>query len=841
MANIVINKTAFLDAPITVDSLHGMTFTNESGAHQFVISAMQGGNPLALTGSVSARFMRANNTTILLTGSVTNGKAVITLHQDCYNVPGRFQLAIFNTVSGTTTCIYAAIGTVQRTVAGDLIDSGEAVPDISELLAQIDACEQATAAANAAATKAVRYDSAQTLTETQKAQARENIDGASVGDVNDLKSAFNETTITVLDGAMTPTTHAVTDWVSGWVRDNGTFGLAQNICRTGFVNFGSVIGFVPFTIKSGFKIQLNEYTTASESAFVGRVGEYQTLDYRVNLDPAHYYAITIKRTDNANFTPADIPADVLSYISYANAFDDEVSEIHEEIDAINFNTINPALSNNGYISATGQPQTNSGWGYSAFIPLDRCEKFIVNFAYSTSVVCNIAYYTSNSFATFVSGYYTHASDQQKDITFNKSDFPATARYVVFCGHKSYANIVTLYNKNNATLEDVDDAVAECKEYADEIASIPGNPYVSVFHDNFITQKADWVELNGENIWTFDTTNHTLTPTETGGYVNNVLTNAIGLNRNYAADKRTARVVVTLYSSTVMNIHLYRRATTGGYPNESMFVIDCNSGKLKMCKLNGRTIVPGEFVVTGDVSIVSGTKYVVDIIKNEQHYELKVCNFATRAEAGEIHIDDSWAGGSLIGFYGFSLASGTPFVIHSFDVSIIDHPVLCICGDSITEGVGASKPSKGFANLLRKQVPNSVISAEASDIISDIVARFDTEYSIIKPKVLFVTIGTNDPSVGVLYGTIKTKCAENGIKLYLNHIPTDVSGGMNLAEKNAVIDGYDVDGVMFDYVSHVNNDLSAAIDTTLFPDGIHPNDAGCVKMLERIMFDSNIVN
>lgn len=191
MANIVINKTAFLDAPITVDSLHGMTFTNESGAHQFVISAMQGGNPLALTGGVSARFMRANNTTILLTGSVTGGKAVITLHQDCYNVPGRFQLAIFNTVSGTTTCIYAAIGTVQRTVAGELIDSGEAVPDISDLLAQIDACEQATAAANAAATKAVRYDTAQTLTETQKAQARANVDGASVGDVNDLKSALH--------------------------------------------------------------------------------------------------------------------------------------------------------------------------------------------------------------------------------------------------------------------------------------------------------------------------------------------------------------------------------------------------------------------------------------------------------------------------------------------------------------------------------------------------------------------------------------------------------------------------------------------------------------------------
>jgi len=256
MANIVINKTAFLDAPITVDSLHGMTFTNESGAHQFVISAMQGGNPLALTGSVSARFMRANNTTILLTGSVTNGKAVITLHQDCYNVPGRFQLAIFNTVSGTTTCIYAAIGTVQRTVAGDLIDSGEAVPDISELLAQIDACEQATAAANAAATKAVRYDSAQTLTYAQKVQARANVDGASVGDVNNLKSALSFYNFGLFNGRIdwNTTNNTVTLGTGFFIYGGSYTGIssATTLAYTDFNNTtalvcnGSTFSFVPF-------------------------------------------------------------------------------------------------------------------------------------------------------------------------------------------------------------------------------------------------------------------------------------------------------------------------------------------------------------------------------------------------------------------------------------------------------------------------------------------------------------------------------------------------------------------------------------------------------------------
>lgn len=207
MATIVLNKTTFLNAPITVESLSGVTFGNESRSHKFVISCMQNGELVNLTGSVSARFIRSNGTTILLAGSdyatIEDGKAVVTLHQDCYNVPGRFQLAIFNTNTSeqTTACIYACVGTVQRTQSGELIDSGEAVPDITELIAQMEACEQATtnantatsnantatAAANAAAeaastageSKFVRYDAAQTLTDTQKGTALGNIGGAS--------------------------------------------------------------------------------------------------------------------------------------------------------------------------------------------------------------------------------------------------------------------------------------------------------------------------------------------------------------------------------------------------------------------------------------------------------------------------------------------------------------------------------------------------------------------------------------------------------------------------------------------------------------------------------------
>lgn len=152
---IVLNKNSFLDVPIQVEPMHGVTFSNENKGHKFVVSCMRGGELLTLTGTVTARFMRANNTTILIAGNdytgIVDGKAVVTLPQDCYNVPGRFQMAIFLTADGATSCIYACVGSVQRTQNEELIDSGEAVPSLTELLAQIDACEQATADATAAA------------------------------------------------------------------------------------------------------------------------------------------------------------------------------------------------------------------------------------------------------------------------------------------------------------------------------------------------------------------------------------------------------------------------------------------------------------------------------------------------------------------------------------------------------------------------------------------------------------------------------------------------------------------------------------------------------------------
>lgn len=136
---ITISRTVDLTKPVQVENLRGYVFTGEIGGHTFEFDGVSTG----LTGY----FMRANHTTIALQGSGNT----LTLARDCYNVPGRFQLAVFATDGSDTTCIYAAVGAVVTSRDSTLIDSGSAVPTLDTLLAQIEACRDAAALANAAA------------------------------------------------------------------------------------------------------------------------------------------------------------------------------------------------------------------------------------------------------------------------------------------------------------------------------------------------------------------------------------------------------------------------------------------------------------------------------------------------------------------------------------------------------------------------------------------------------------------------------------------------------------------------------------------------------------------
>ena len=161
MANIIISRTANLDRPGNTEFLSGTLFADENLAHTFAISATRNGAEIALSGVVTACFIRPDGGTVELNGTIEDGKACVTLAESCYVVTGRFKLTVFVSVDGAKTAVYCAAGNVVETTTNTIIDPGSVVPSVDDIIAEyatmqqaVEDCEDAAEAANTAATAA---------------------------------------------------------------------------------------------------------------------------------------------------------------------------------------------------------------------------------------------------------------------------------------------------------------------------------------------------------------------------------------------------------------------------------------------------------------------------------------------------------------------------------------------------------------------------------------------------------------------------------------------------------------------------------------------------------------
>ena len=138
MSTIFIERTVNLNGPIIPDTLTGVLNCGEVDSHEFTISATLDNDPFAMSGVVTASFIRSDGVTVPLTGSISDGAAVVVLNNLCYNVPGRFAFTVFITSEGVTTAIYGCTGTVRQTVSGSIVDPGEIIPSVSGLITAIE-------------------------------------------------------------------------------------------------------------------------------------------------------------------------------------------------------------------------------------------------------------------------------------------------------------------------------------------------------------------------------------------------------------------------------------------------------------------------------------------------------------------------------------------------------------------------------------------------------------------------------------------------------------------------------------------------------------------------------
>lgn len=187
MFEVDLDKRSY---PVCLDQTvsEGNVSSNRIGAYVY-----KDGAAVNLGGFCTGMVMRADGSTVPLAGVIDGNAAYVVLDQPSCAIPGPIQVSL-NWVSGNnTTTLLVVYGTVIQTDTRDYVQPGTPIPDINTLLSAIEDMEEATAAAEAAATKSVRYDSAQSLTTDEETTARNNISAASDYAVSAIKCDLSYT------------------------------------------------------------------------------------------------------------------------------------------------------------------------------------------------------------------------------------------------------------------------------------------------------------------------------------------------------------------------------------------------------------------------------------------------------------------------------------------------------------------------------------------------------------------------------------------------------------------------------------------------------------------------
>lgn len=152
----------------------------EGDANGFRVGARvtDGGEYIALGGSCVGKVVRADGATVQLTGTISGNVAYVVLDQQSCAVEGPLQVAVCWVSGSNVTTLLVAYGTVVNTQTGSAIQPSTPLPDLTELLAEIDEMRAATAAAEALLDTALKYNHvSQASAESDYAKLAANLPG----------------------------------------------------------------------------------------------------------------------------------------------------------------------------------------------------------------------------------------------------------------------------------------------------------------------------------------------------------------------------------------------------------------------------------------------------------------------------------------------------------------------------------------------------------------------------------------------------------------------------------------------------------------------------------------
>ena len=151
MLTIDINRKIELSEGALEQPLGIKFVSGDKQAHRVNAELYRGGKPADLSGAtVLGRFLRADGATVEVQGEVTGNVASVTFDATCYAVPGRLDVSLQLTQSGVITTPLILHAMIRRGATNVIVDPGNIISDLSELLEMIDDMDSAREAAAAA-------------------------------------------------------------------------------------------------------------------------------------------------------------------------------------------------------------------------------------------------------------------------------------------------------------------------------------------------------------------------------------------------------------------------------------------------------------------------------------------------------------------------------------------------------------------------------------------------------------------------------------------------------------------------------------------------------------------
>lgn len=139
MATVTIDLTCNLQKAVQVQYLNGNMFSADNAGNTINVYVMDGEEPATIGGSVSASVIRADGSTVAVSGALEGNRAYVILPQACYAVPGVISIVIKNTQNSTVTTIAALVANVYQSSTDVVVDPGTIIPSVQNLIAAIEA------------------------------------------------------------------------------------------------------------------------------------------------------------------------------------------------------------------------------------------------------------------------------------------------------------------------------------------------------------------------------------------------------------------------------------------------------------------------------------------------------------------------------------------------------------------------------------------------------------------------------------------------------------------------------------------------------------------------------